>query len=134
MLHRLKGDVEKSLHPLEEIIIECPMTQHQNAYYKSIYSRNMEYLTSGAHKNNSTNLQNISMELRKVCNHPYLIKGAEDQILIERREMAHFDLDDSVPLDFNEESLIRSAGKMILLDKLLAKLKRDGHRVRYFLK
>jgi chromodomain-helicase-DNA-binding protein 7 len=94
----------------------------------------MEYLTHGAHKNNSTNLQNISMELRKVCNHPYLIKDAEDQIFIERREMAHFDLDDSVPLDFNEESLIRSTGKMILLDKLLAKLKRDGHRVRYFLK
>jgi chromodomain-helicase-DNA-binding protein 7 len=48
--------------------------------------------------------------------------------------MVHFDLDDSVSLDFNEESLIRSAGKMILLDKLLARLKRDGHRVRYFLK
>jgi SNF2 family DNA or RNA helicase len=65
MLHRLKGDVEKSLHPLEDIIIECSMTQHQNAYYKSIYSRNMEYLTGGVHKTNSTNLQNIQWNFAK---------------------------------------------------------------------
>jgi chromodomain-helicase-DNA-binding protein 7 len=132
MLRRLKGDVEKSIHPLEEVIIECPMTQHQKASYKSIYNKNMDYLTGGAHRNNATNLQNVAMELRKVCNHPYLIKGAEDQILIERREMAHFALVDAVPLEFNNESLIQSAGKMILLDKLLAKLKRDNHRVLIF--
>ncbi|KAH0789811.1 F/Y-rich N-terminus family protein [Histomonas meleagridis] len=132
MLRRLKSDVEKSISPLEEIIIECPMTQHQKIYYKSIYNKNLDYLTRGAHKNNSTNLRNISMELRKVCNHPYLIQGSEDQILIELKEASHITDDDELPENFIEEALIRSAGKMILLDKLLSKLKKDGHRVLIF--
>jgi chromodomain-helicase-DNA-binding protein 7 len=130
MLRRRKGDVEKGIAPLEEIIVECPMTSHQRGYYRSIFSKNKDYLTRGAHaQGNSTNLQNIFMELRKVCNHPYLIKGAEDQILVERKEVPG--VDSSSP-DFVNESLIRSAGKMILLDKLLLKLKRDGHRVLIF--
>jgi len=132
MLRRLKGDVEKSIAPLEEVIIECSMTQHQRAYYQSIFSKNLDYLTRGAHKKNSTNLQNVFMELRKVCNHPYLIKGAEEQILIERRESSNNEKDQSAPYIFENESLIRSAGKMILLDKLLTKLKKDGHRVLIF--
>jgi len=132
MLRRLKSDVEKAIAPLEEVIIECGMTQHQKGYYQSIFNKNMEYLTRGAHRTNSTNLHNIFMELRKVCNHPYLIKGAEEQILIERKEMLKIGGDDIVPTDFDNESLIRSSGKMILLDKLLAKLKTDGHRVLIF--
>ncbi|EAX93144.1 F/Y-rich N-terminus family protein [Trichomonas vaginalis G3] len=132
MLRRLKGDVEKNLAPLEEVIIECGMTSHQRAYYQSIYSKNMEYLHRGAHSSNTTNLQNISMELRKVCNHPYLINGAEDQIIIERKAMMNIDPDVKPDLTFEYESLIRSSGKMILLDKLLAKLKANGHRVLLF--
>ena len=132
MLRRLKGEVEKTIAPLEEVIIECPMTSHQKAYYKSIFTKNMEYLTRGAHQNNAVNLRNIFMELRKVCNHPYLIPGAEEQIMIERKELTHIDKDDSVPIDFDYQSLVRSAGKMILLDKLLLKLKKDKHRVLIF--
>ena len=132
MLRRLKSDVEKAIAPLEEIIIECPMVMHQKAYYKAIFKKNLDYLRRGAHqKTKAMNLRNISMELRKVCNHPYLIKGAEEQILIERRDV----LKDNEPKDNNDfvyESLIRSSGKMILLDKLLAKLKVDGHRVLIF--
>ncbi|EAY22905.1 F/Y-rich N-terminus family protein [Trichomonas vaginalis G3] len=132
MLRRMKSDVEKGIKPLEEVIIECAMTQHQKLYYQSIYQKNTEYLTRGAHKNNSTNLNNIFMELRKVCNHPYLLNGAEEQILIERRDMSKIPANEPLPDGFVEESLIRSSGKMILLDKLLAKLKNDGHRVLIF--
>ncbi|OHT11334.1 F/Y-rich N-terminus family protein [Tritrichomonas foetus] len=130
MIRRRKNDVEQSIIPLEEIIIECPMTQHQKAYYKSIFTRNLEYLSRGAHKDNKTNLLNISMELRKVCNHPYLIRGAEDQILIELRDRLGGFVSNEYA--FVNDSLIRSAGKMILLDKLLEKLKKDGHRVLIF--
>jgi len=128
MLRRLKGDVEKGIAPLEEIIIECGMTQHQRSYYQSIYKKNLAYLTRGAHKFNTTNLHNVSMELRKVCNHPYLITGSEEQILIERAEMTGGRGDSS----FEMESLIRSSGKLILLDKLLSKLYADNHRVLIF--
>jgi chromodomain-helicase-DNA-binding protein 7 len=66
------------------------------------------------------------VELRKVCNHPYLVNGAEDQIALEWKALFHADQVSPA------ESRIRSAGKMILLDKLLTKLKADGHRVLVF--
>jgi SNF2 family DNA or RNA helicase len=117
------------LSPLEEIRIECAMTQYQKTYYQSILSKNINYLTRGAHKSNNTNLMKIFMELRKVCNHTYLINGAEKQIFIERKALAGIPPDQEVSAEFVYQSLIRSAGKMILLDKLLIKLKEDGHRI-----
>ena len=132
MLRRLKSDVEKSILPLEEIIIECPMTSYQKAYYKSIFHKNMDYLSRGAHSGNTSSLRNISMELRKVCNHPFLIKGAEKQITIEQKERLHIESDDQIPDNFEFDMLVRTAGKMILLNKLLAKLKQDNHRVLLF--
>jgi chromodomain-helicase-DNA-binding protein 1 len=55
------------------------------------------------------------VELKKTCNHPYLFENAED--------MHATDL---------LGNLIRSSGKLILLDKLLVKLKERGHRVLIF--
>jgi chromodomain-helicase-DNA-binding protein 7 len=75
---------------------------------------------------------NIFIEFRKVCYHTYLINGAEEQILIERKVFAGNPPDQEVSAEFVNESLIRSAGKMILLDKLLVKLKEDGHRILIF--
>lgn len=131
MLRRLKNEVEK-IPPLEEIIIECPMTMHQKGYTKSILNKNLDYLSRGAHKKTGVNLNNIATELRKVCNHPYLIDGAENQIVIELRDMDKIAQDDDLPLDYLEKALIRTSGKMILLNKLLDKLKQDGHRVLIF--
>ena len=57
------------------------------------------------------------MELKKAANHPYLFDGAENKT------------------DNREETLkglVMSSGKMVLLDKLLAKLRADGHRVLVF--
>lgn len=57
------------------------------------------------------------MELKKAANHPYLFDGAE------------------VKADANEEvlkGLVMNSGKMVLLDKLLARLRSDGHRVLIF--
>lgn len=76
-----------------------------------------------------TNLNNISMELRKVCNHPYLIAGAEDAILIEK--MQQIGMKEKTN-EFELETLIRTSGKLILVDKLLAHLKAEGHRVLIF--
>ena len=35
---------------------------------------------------NKGNLNNVAMELRKCCIHPYLIRGAEDHIIKELKE------------------------------------------------
>lgn len=60
--------------------------------------------------------------------HPYLINGAEEQILNELKHL--------YPEKSEEErqvfGLISSSGKVVLIDKLLPKLRADGHRVLIF--
>ena len=63
---------------------------------------------------NHTRMLNMLMQLRKCANHPYLFEGAE------------------TPPFTNDERLIKHSGKMVLLDKLLAKLHAQGHRVLLF--
>uniref|UniRef100_A0A3Q3MAK6 Chromodomain helicase DNA binding protein 8 n=1 Tax=Mastacembelus armatus TaxID=205130 RepID=A0A3Q3MAK6_9TELE len=128
MLRRLKEDVEKNLAPKQETIIEVELTDVQKKYYRAILERNFSFLSLGASSNsNVPNLLNTMMELRKCCNHPYLINGAEEKIVAELREVY-----DPLAPDFHLQALIRSAGKLVLLDKLLPRLKAGGHKVLIF--
>ncbi|KAA0719516.1 Chromodomain-helicase-DNA-binding protein 8 [Triplophysa tibetana] len=128
MLRRLKEDVEKNLAPKQETIIEVELTDVQKKYYRAILERNFSFLSMGAtHNSNVPNLLNTMMELRKCCNHPYLITGAEEKIVAELREVY-----DPMAADFHLQALVRSAGKLVLLDKLLPRLKAGGHKVLIF--
>ncbi|XP_061588745.1 chromodomain-helicase-DNA-binding protein 8 isoform X3 [Cololabis saira] len=128
MLRRLKEDVEKNLAPKQETIIEVELTDVQKKYYRAILERNFSFLSLGATSNsNVPNLLNTMMELRKCCNHPYLINGAEEKIVRELRGVY-----DPMAPDFHLQALIRSAGKLVLLDKLLPRLKAGGHKVLIF--
>jgi SNF2 family DNA or RNA helicase len=60
-------------------------------------------------------LLNIITELKKCCNHPFLFESAESDFRGS---------DDSKAVD----RLVVSAGKMVLLDKLMRRLKETGHR------
>uniref|UniRef100_A0A672SMP1 Chromodomain helicase DNA binding protein 7 n=1 Tax=Sinocyclocheilus grahami TaxID=75366 RepID=A0A672SMP1_SINGR len=133
MLRRLKEDVEKNLAPKEETIIEVELTNVQKKYYRAILEKNFAFLSKsvggggGGGGSNVPNLLNTMMELRKCCNHPYLINGAEEKIMEEFRE--------SHPLDhpeFHLQAMIQAAGKLVLINKLLPKLKAGGHRVLIF--
>lgn len=53
--------------------------------------------------------------------------GAEEKIVTELREKY-----DPLAPDFHLQALIRSAGKLVLLDKLLPRLKAGGHKVLIF--
>lgn len=75
MLRRLKEDVEKNLAPKEETIIEVELTNIQKKYYRAILEKNFAFLSKGGGQANVPNLLNTMMELRKCCNHPYLING-----------------------------------------------------------
>ncbi|KYO27319.1 hypothetical protein Y1Q_0021242 [Alligator mississippiensis] len=127
MLRRLKEDVEKKLAPKEETIIEVELTNIQKKYYRAILEKNFAFLSKGAGQANVPNLVNTMMELRKCCNHPYLIKGAEEKILGEFRETHS----PTAP-DFHLQAMIHSAGKLVLIDKLLPKMKAGGHKVLIF--
>ena len=120
ILRRTKETVESDLPPKTEKIIRVELSDVQLDYYKNILTRNYSALcdASGGQKNS---LLNIMMELKKISNHPYMFPGAEERVLAGslRRE-------DQI------KGLITSSGKMMLLDQLLSKLKRDGHRVLIF--
>ncbi|KAJ8729483.1 hypothetical protein PYW08_001064 [Mythimna loreyi] len=127
MLRRLKEDVEKTLAPKEETIIEVELTNIQKKYYRAILERNFSFLQKGtASAANIPNLMNTMMELRKCCIHPYLLNGAEDQIQFDYKQANGEDK------QAYYKALIDSSGKMVLVDKLLPKLKAGGHRVLIF--
>ncbi|XP_008406537.1 chromodomain-helicase-DNA-binding protein 6 isoform X3 [Poecilia reticulata] len=127
MLRRLKDDVEKNLAPKEETIIEVELTNIQKKYYRAILEKNFSFLSKGANQHNMPNLINTMMELRKCCNHPYLITGAEEKIL-ESFKKSH---SPEAP-DFQLQAMIQAAGKLVLIDKLLPKLLSGGHKVLIF--
>ena len=120
ILRRTKQKVENDLPPKSEKIIRVELSDVQLEYYKNILTRNYAALNEGA-KGQKQSLLNIMMELKKASNHPYMFPNAEEKILkgSERRE-------DQL------KGLIASSGKMMLLDQLLTKLKRDNHRVLIF--
>ncbi|XP_010546921.1 PREDICTED: ISWI chromatin-remodeling complex ATPase CHR11 isoform X3 [Tarenaya hassleriana] len=112
LLRRLKSDVEKGLPPKKETILKVGMSQMQKQYYKALLQKDLEVINAGGERKR---LLNIAMQLRKCCNHPYLFQGAEPG-----------------PPYTTGDHLITNAGKMVLLDKLLPKLKERDSRVLIF--
>lgn len=90
--------------------LHCPML---TCFFGSLsYNRLLkseQFVGSGKSKS----LQNLTMQLRKCCNHPYLFVGDYDMYR-------------------HKEEIIRASGKFELLDRLLPKLRRAGHRVLLF--
>ncbi len=134
LLRRVKEDVEKAMPPKTETILEVSLTPSQKKFYKAIYERNTTFLFKGAKPKNSPSLMNVMMELRKCCNHPFLIRGAEDKLLGEAAEQMRKN-DPNAPPDqvkvFHDQ-LVKSSGKMVLINKLLPKLFANGHKVLIF--
>ncbi|XP_038704299.1 ISWI chromatin-remodeling complex ATPase CHR11 isoform X2 [Tripterygium wilfordii] len=112
LLRRLKSDVEKGLPPKKETILKVGMSQMQKQYYKALLQKDLEVINAGGERKR---LLNIAMQLRKCCNHPYLFQGAEPG-----------------PPYTTGDHLVTNAGKMVLLDKLLPKLKERDSRVLIF--
>ncbi|PIA19521.1 hypothetical protein COEREDRAFT_78864 [Coemansia reversa NRRL 1564] len=117
MLRRLKKDVEKSLPNRTECILRVELSGMQVHYYKNILTRNYAVLNRNATGSGQMSLLNIMVELKKASNHPFLFPNAEVQ---------QENKDDVL------RGLINHSGKMVLLDKLLAKMKSGGHRVLIF--
>jgi len=60
-------------------------------------------------------LSNELMQLRKICQHPFLFDSVEDKIN---------------PAGLIDDKLIRTSGKIELLSRILPKFFSTGHRVR----
>lgn len=119
MLRRVKEDVEKSIPPKEETIVDVELTTMQKKYYRAIFERNRSFLNMGS-TGTVANLVNVEMELRKCCNHPFLIRG------VEEKETVHLDEQQRTKI------LIQASGKTVLLDKLLTKFRAEKKKVLIF--
>jgi len=125
ILRRLKEDVEKSVPPKEETVIEVELTVAQKQYYRALYEKNVKFL----HKNkkkalDGPSLNNLAMQLRKCCNHLFLLNGIEEEYREKQKSEGQV---------MPEGDLLASAsGKLVLLDKLLPRLKENGHRILIF--
>uniref|UniRef100_A0A8D0BGU7 Chromodomain helicase DNA binding protein 5 n=1 Tax=Salvator merianae TaxID=96440 RepID=A0A8D0BGU7_SALMN len=119
MLRRLKVDVFKNMPAKTELIVRVELSQMQKKYYKLILTKNFEALNSKG-GGNQVSLLNIMMDLKKCCNHPYLFPVAA----VEAPVLPNGSYDGS--------SLVKSSGKLMLLQKMLKKLRDGGHRVLIF--
>ena len=117
MLRRLKKDAMKNIPPKTERMVPVELTSIQAEYYRAMLTKNYQVLRNigkgGAHQS----LLNIVMQLRKVCNHPYLIPGTEPE---------------SGTPEFLHEMRIKASAKLTLLHSMLKILHKDGHRVLIF--
>eukprot|EP00939_MAST-03C_sp_MAST-3C-sp1_P003578 g3578.t1 len=121
MLRRMKDDVERRLLPKRETVVEVELTRVQKKYYRALYQENGASLVRGYKRS----MMNVAMELRKCCNHPFLLDGVEK---LERNAESRGFAANLTEVD----ALVRTSGKMTFLDKLLPKLKSSGHRVLVF--
>jgi SWI/SNF-related matrix-associated actin-dependent regulator of chromatin subfamily A member 5 len=74
LLRRIKKEVEKSLPPKIEIHVQVGITEQQKKIYRDLLKKGM--IEKG---NSVTHYKNILIQLRKVCNHPYLFENIEDE-------------------------------------------------------
>jgi SWI/SNF-related matrix-associated actin-dependent regulator of chromatin subfamily A member 5 len=77
LLRRLKSDVETALLPKIETKLFVGMSKMQIDWYVKILNRDIDLLNVGKANAPKMRLMNLVMQLRKVCNHPYLFQGAE---------------------------------------------------------
>ncbi|RVE67810.1 hypothetical protein OJAV_G00085560 [Oryzias javanicus] len=105
LLRRLKKEVESQLPEKVEYVIKCDMSAIQKVLYRHMQKGIL--LTDGSEKDKkgkggAKTLMNTIMQLKKICNHPYM------------------------------PDLYRASGKFELLDRILPKLQATGHRVLLF--
>jgi superfamily II DNA or RNA helicase len=117
LLRRIKSEVAKGLPPKTETKLYIGMSAMQREWYQKLLMKDIDAINGAVGKGgNKPRLLNILMQLRKVCNHPYLFHGTEPTNLGDQEG----------PM------LIANSGKMVLLDKLLKRLKEMGSRVLIF--
>ncbi|KAJ1963043.1 ATP-dependent DNA helicase Snf21, partial [Dispira parvispora] len=118
LLRRLKKDVESELPDKVESVIKCRMSGLQSVLYNQFRKHGM--LFTGQNEKGKVGmkgLNNAIMQLRKLCNHPFVFEEVEQNVN---------------PTRTNNDTLYRVAGKFELLDRILPKLFSTGHRVLIF--
>ncbi|KAI3466934.1 hypothetical protein Pfo_023597 [Paulownia fortunei] len=117
MLRRLKKDAMQNIPPKIERVVPVELSFIQAEYYRAMLTKNYQILRNIGKGAPQQSMLNIVMQLRKVCNHPYLIPGTEPE---------------SGSVEFLHEMRIKASAKLTLLHSMLKVLHKEGHRVLIF--
>ncbi|KAI9337591.1 SNF2 family N-terminal domain-containing protein [Zopfochytrium polystomum] len=119
LLRRLKKDVESELPDKVETVVKCPMSALQKKITEWVKLRRVigpfdqMKVSSGARA-----LNNLVMQFRKICNHPFIFPEIEELVNPEGSTV--------------NDSIYRASGKFELLDRVIPKFLRTGHRILMF--
>ena len=119
LLRRLKKDVEKDLPDKVEKVLKCNLSGLQYVLYQQMLKHNALFVgvDVGGAKSGIKGLNNKIMQLRKICNHPFVFEEVETVLNSTR---------------LTNDLIWRVSGKFELLDRVLPKFKASGHRVLIF--
>uniref|UniRef100_A0A3B5B1X6 SWI/SNF related, matrix associated, actin dependent regulator of chromatin, subfamily a, member 2 n=1 Tax=Stegastes partitus TaxID=144197 RepID=A0A3B5B1X6_9TELE len=126
LLRRLKKEVESQLPEKVEYVIKCDMSAIQKVLYRHMQKGIL--LTDGSEKDKkgkggAKTLMNTIMQLKKICNHPYMFQHIEESFA------EHLGFPNGI---ISGPDLYRASGKFELLDRILPKLQATSHRVLLF--
>lgn len=127
LLRRLKKEVEAQLPEKVEYVIKCDMSALQRVLYRHMQAKGV-LLTDGSEKDKkgkggTKTLMNTIMQLRKICNHPYMFQHIEESF------SEHLGFTGGIVQGLD---LYRASGKFELLDRILPKLRATSHKVLLF--
>jgi len=126
LLRRLKKDVESQLPDKVEYIIKCEMSGLQRALYNHMQEKGV-MLTNEPKKEGKGGgakaLMNTIMQLRKLCNHPFMFQPIEEAYA--RHAGMYTDT-------VTGPDVYRASGKFEMLDRIFPKMKASGHRILLF--
>jgi len=125
LLRRTKREVQLDLPPKVEVLVYTSLADMQIRLLRALRDGTIEHelkQMGWSIRNNENNIAHISnvhpsMNFRKMCDHPYFFGEPPP---IGKSE------------SFTDNRIITYCGKMIILDKMLRKLRADGHKVLIF--
>ncbi|KAF1744322.1 hypothetical protein MXB_74 [Myxobolus squamalis] len=125
LLRRLKKEVESQLPDKVEYVVKCHMSCLQRMIYHVMQTSSalLTDISDTTSNKPPRMLMNTIMQLRKVCNHPFLFQHIENKLI------QHFS---HIPDPIHSPLIYRVSGKFELLDRILPKLKARNHRCLIF--
>ncbi|XP_063901193.1 uncharacterized protein LOC135120796 [Zophobas morio] len=115
ILRRMKSEVLLQLPQKTTHILKIQMSPLQKQIYSQIKQRIL--VTGSAFKAKARFLNNTMVQLRKVCNHPFLFEEVESHVN---------------PSKQTNDFIYKVSAKFELLDRIFAKMRATGHRVLLF--
>ena len=111
--------MEKDLPDKVEKVLKCNLSGLQYVLYQQMLKHNALFVGAdvGGAKSGIKGLNNKIMQLRKICNHPFVFEEVESVLN---------------SLRLTNDLIWRVSGKFELLDRVLPKFKKSGHRVLMF--